>query len=76
MVEGISKESSTFNSGIKFGDRISVYAFASPDLVEDNNLVQLKPIAAILSDIMKGHIHKKSVILVIQRSGYGPVTYL
>lgn len=75
MVEGVSKDSPAFNSGIQFGDRISVYTFASPDRVEDNNLVQFKVIAAILSDIKKAHTVKKSVIFVIQRSACGPVTY-
>ena len=67
MVEGVSKDSPAFKSGIKFGDRISVYTFASPDRVEDNNLVQFKSIAAIWSDIMKAHTLRKSVFFAICR---------
>ena len=66
MVEDV-KDAPAFYSGFKMGDRISMYTVASHDSIEPSQLIQLKKLAAVLSEIKKAHTDKKSVIFVVQR---------
>ena len=65
MVEEVSKDSSAFYSGVKFGDRICMYC-----TVSTTRGSQMKKLCSILNDLEIAFTCKESVriILVIQRS--------
>ena len=67
MVEGVSRDTSAFYSGVKFGDRICMYSTASTDSISSSQMVQMKRLGSIMYDLEKAFAHKENVILVIQR---------
>ena len=66
MVEGVSKETPAYYSGIKFGDRICLYAIASIGRISDCHLAKRKVLASTLHDLRTAFAEKESVIFLIR----------
>ena len=67
QVTGASKGSPADICRLKFGDKIRMYALASPEGIQSSQSVSSKTLVQVKMDLEKAHRAKKNVILVVQR---------